>query len=40
MPTNWYMLNEYANESFINGIRITKTCTKYLGIYNGHDKTE
>ena len=32
-------INEYANESFIGGIKITKTCTKSLGIYIGHDKT-
>lgn len=32
-------INEYAYESFINGIKITKICTKYLGIYIGHDKT-
>lgn len=34
------LVNEYAEETYIRGVRITKSCIKSLGIYMGHDKSE
>lgn len=31
-------INDCANESFISWIRITKTCTQYVGMHIGHDE--
>ena len=33
-------INIYSKDSYLHGIKITKTCIKSLGIYLGHDKIE
>ena len=30
----------YADEQYINGVKIAKNCVKSLGIYLGHDKIQ
>lgn len=34
------LVNKYAEETYIRGVRITNSCIKSLGIYIWHDKSE